>query len=307
MQVGYQADTKWWELVEEADRQLLVGGGPGPGTPPNPGPNDSLEGFGPLSDPNSTPLTIPTTPNLPPPVETPIASLSGPYRSDSTSMRWDVQAFGVEETHPALIGSQPWNLTKQADGVDKFVINTSNAVFASATLTPLDALLAELAWATMDFQRGTQGNARFSTVFAELRLRYCGVHALDPVSLATEARQVLASVAGSLASNITAQDATTLFGDLPTTDQEAILQKMASRSAGNPQTVIGSGRFLEYAPPRIILEFVGSHPELFFDGKCWEDAYGTLDYGIASATQQAQSRVLRHYEALLADAVWIGN
>jgi len=222
-------------------------------------------------------------------------------------MRWDVQAFAVEDTHPSLTGGQPWNLTKRADGVDKFILNTAHPVFASATLTPLDAMLAELAWAAMDFQRGTQGTARFSAVLAELRLRYCGIHALDPVALATEARQVLASVAASLASNITAQDATTLFSDLPTTDQEAILQKMASRSAGSPQAVIGSGRFLEYAPPRVILEFVVSHPELFFDGKCWDDAYGTLDYGIPSATQQAQSRVVRYYESLLADAVWIAD
>ena len=50
-----------------------------------------------------------------------------------------------------------------------------------------------------------------------------------------------------------------------------------------------------------------SHPELFFDGKCWDDAYGTLDYGVASATQEAQARVLKHYEALIADTVWIAD
>ena len=187
------------------------------------------------------------------------------------------------------------------------MVNTHHPVFASATLTPLDALFAELAWAAMDFQRGTQGNHRFASVLAELRLRYGSVHALDPIALATEARQVLAAVAATLATTITPQDSTTLFNDLPSSDQEAILQKMASRSATNPQAVIGSGRFLEYAPPRVILEFVGSHPELFFDGNCWDVAYGSLDYGVPSATQHAQSRVLRHYEALLADAVWIAD
>jgi hypothetical protein len=300
----YQTDAKWWDLVEEADRQLLVGG-PGLGTPPAPGPDDVLEGFGPPAGPAPVQPPPPVAPTPPPPIEAAIASLSSQYRSDSTSLRWDVQAYSVEETHPSLAGGQPWNLTKRADGVDKFVVNTRHPVFASATMTPLDALVAELAWAAMDFQRGTQANTRFATILAELRLRYCGVHALDPVALATEARQVLAAIAATLATSITPQDSTTLFNDLPTSDQEAILQKMASRSATNPQTVIGNGRFLEYAPPRVILEFVASHPELFFDGKCWEDAYGTLDYGVPSATQQAQSRVLRHYEALLADAVWI--
>jgi hypothetical protein len=302
----YQTDNKWWELVEEADTQLLVGGGPGPGAPPTPGPDDGLEGFGPPNDPAPT-APVPSSPVAPTPLESPIASLSGQYRSDSTSLRWDIQAVAVEQSHPALDGGQPWNLTRRADGVDRFVVNTNHPVFASATLTPLDALLVELTWAAMDFQRGTQGNVRFSSVLAELRLRYCRVHALDPIALATEARQVLAGIAATLGSSITPQDAPALFGDLPTSDQEAILQKMASRSAGNPQVVIGSGRFLEYAPPRVIHDFVSSHPELFFDGKCWEDAYGTLDYGVPSATQQAQARVLSYYESLLADAVWIAD
>jgi hypothetical protein len=118
---------------------------------------------------------------------------------------------------------------------------------------------------------------------------------------------VLAAVAATLARVLGPQDAGALFNDLPTIDQEAIFQRMASRAAGNPQVVIGQGRFLEYAPPRVIRDFISAHPELFFDGKCWDDAYGTLDYGIPTATQEAQARLLRHYESLLADAVWIAD
>jgi len=303
----YQIDAKWWDLVEEADRQLLVGGGPGPGTPtvPTPGPPDVLDGFSPPPPPDSPP---PTSPPPPPVVEVPIASLSGHYRSDSTNLKWNIRAFEAEEVHPSLRDNgQPWHLTKQTDGIDKFVVNVRHAVFASATLTPLDALLAELAWSAMDFQRGSQGSATFASILSELRLRYAGVHALDPAALATEARQVLASIAATLENTISPQDALTLFNELPTSDQEAIFQRMASRAAGNPQTVIGQGKFLEYAPPRVISDFVSLHPELFFDGNCWDVAYATLDYGIATATQEAQSRVVRHYQSLLADAVWIAD
>ncbi len=223
----YQSDTKWWELVEEADRQLLVGsGGLNPGQGPSPGPTDTLDGFGP---PDGTPaLSSPTsiTAAAPSPIETQVASLSGQYRSDSTSVRWNIQAFEVDESHPALVAiKQPWHLTKQADGIDKFVVNVRHPVFASATLTPLDALLAELSWAAMDFQRGSQGVGTFASVLTELRLRYAGVHALDPATLATEARQALGSIAATLARNISRQDAITLFNDLPTADQEAVLQK----------------------------------------------------------------------------------
>ena len=108
----YQTDAKWWDLVEEADRQLLVGGGPGPGAPPAPGPDDGLEGFGPPGGAPPENPPPPPAPTPPPPVEAAIASLSSQYRSDSTSLRWDVRAFSAEETHPALVGGQPWNLTQ---------------------------------------------------------------------------------------------------------------------------------------------------------------------------------------------------
>jgi hypothetical protein len=106
----YHTDAKWWELVQEADRQLLVGGGPGPGTPtaPTPGPADTLDGFAPQSTPAPGNSAFPPAP---PVIEVPIASLSGHYRSDSTNLRWNVQAFEVDEAHPALSGSvQPWRL-----------------------------------------------------------------------------------------------------------------------------------------------------------------------------------------------------
>ena len=46
---AYQTDAKWWELVEEADRQLLLSLGTGPGATggSTPGPGDTLDGFGP--------------------------------------------------------------------------------------------------------------------------------------------------------------------------------------------------------------------------------------------------------------------
>jgi len=302
----YQTDAKWWELVQEADRQLLLGTGPTgvPGVPPSAGPANPLEGFTPSTEAN--PGLSTAFPN-PPSTEVPAPSLSRPYQSDATNLRWNVVAFAVEQGHPDLTGGRPWRLTRQSDGTDRFIINVRDPVFASATLTPLDALLAELAWSAMDFQRGSPGASSFASVLAELRLRYAGVYSLDPAALATESRQILGAVAATLARNIGPQDANTLFADLSASDKESIFQRMASRAAGSPQAVIGQGRFLEYAPPRVIRDFISAHPELFLDGKCWDDPYATLDYGIPSATQDAQSRVLRHYEALLADAVWIAD
>ena len=82
---------------------------------------------------------------------------------------------------------------------------------------------------------------------------------------------------------------------------------MATRAAGNPQGVISEGRFLEYASARVASDFFSNHPELFLNGKCWDDAYATLDYGRPLATEAAQTQVVRYYESLLADAVWLAD
>jgi len=308
----YQTDAKWWELVEEADRQLLVtpsGATSGSGGTVTPGPGDSLEGFGPTSatpagGTSATPMTI--TP-APPSPEVPIASLGGEYRSDSTNQRWEIRALEVLDSHPSVAATKPWVLRAQPNGTHEFLVNTRHPVFASATMTPLDALLAELAWSAMDFLRGNPGSASFAGVLAELRERYATIHALDPVELGSQARQVLLDIAATLSGNIDAADALALFGELPSADQDAVFQKMATRAAGNPQAVISEGRFLEYSPLHVIGDFVTNHPELFLDGKCWDDAYSTLDYGRPAATQAAQAQVVRYYESLLADAIWLAD
>jgi hypothetical protein len=303
---SHQTDAKWWELVEEADRELLVGPGVGPGGSTTPGPGDTLDGFGqPPIAPLTTPVEIPAPP---PPLEILIASLSGEYRSDSTDQHWEIRAFEVLDSHPVLASTgKPWCLQRHQNGIYQFLINTRHLVFASATMTPIDALLAELAWSAMDFLRSNPGSASFAAILAELRERYATVHAIDPVELGNQARQVLLDIASTLRRNVDATDASALFNELPSGDQDSIFQKMATRSAGNPQGVISEGRFLEYAPPRVTGNFFTKHPELFLDGKCWDDMYATLDYGRPVATEVAQIQVVRYYESLLADAIWLAE
>jgi hypothetical protein len=82
---------------------------------------------------------------------------------------------------------------------------------------------------------------------------------------------------------------------------------MATRSVANPQQVISGGRFLEFASPKVIVDFVVAHPDLFFDGNCWDDSYAGLEHLHPAATEEARRRVLQNYEALLADAVWLSD
>jgi hypothetical protein len=82
---------------------------------------------------------------------------------------------------------------------------------------------------------------------------------------------------------------------------------MAMRAVRNPQRVVDEGRFLEFGSRRTLLWFFESHPELFFDGKYWDAAYATLDYGLATATDDAKAQVVRYYSGLLADAIWLAE
>ena len=307
---AYQTDDKWWALVEEADYKLLLAtGGTPPEAAPPPGPQDKLEGFTP---PTAGPPSPPETPGpaaVPPPLPkvTAIASLSRQYASDATHQRWIVEAFQADESHPELVGGRPWRLRRRPQGNHEFLVNTSHPVFASATLTPLDALLADMALSAMDFLKDRPEGHTFASVLADLRLKYAASMALDYRSLSNEAKQTLSTVAATLARNIEPSDAPVLFRELAPDEQKAILQKMATRGAGSPQSIIAAGRFLEYAPSNVVASFFGRHPELFLDGKCWDDPYATLDYQVPEATEVARSRVLRHYESLLSDALWLAD
>lgn len=312
----YQTDSKWWDLIVEEDNRLLTPSAPG-ATPPagasgSPG---TLGGFsaggtdgeGQAGSPAQG--AVPAAPPPPPPPRTPIPSLTREYRHDGTNLRWDVHAFEVMSNDPVLGDSaEPWRMTRRTTGDEDLFLNTQHQVFRSATMTPLDAVLCQLAWSASDFMRGQPDAPTFASVLADLRERYAATLKLDPVAIKAQADFVFSSIAKAWARDTDEEDCKSLFNDdLSQTDRDTIYSKMAIRTVGNPQQVIARGRFLEFAPPRVLAEFVVKHPELFFDGRCWDDTYSEIEFPTDTATQEAQSRVVRHYEALLLDVVWLAE
>ncbi|PYI92468.1 MAG: ATP-binding protein [Verrucomicrobia bacterium] len=300
----YRTDVKWWELVQEADRELLQSQQqPGGGTGGIPG----LVG-GPSEDDQAQPPEPPVPAPTPPPARTPLQALSREYRDEVTNQRWEVQAFAVEASDPILSEhSVPWLLRATAAGVHEFYVDAQHVIFDSATMTPLDGLLAELSWAAMDFIRGTNTQARFAGILAGLRDRYATATKLDEIALSADAVSTLSDIARAVANALSSADSASLFEELPLADREAILQKMASRAVSEPQRVLAQGRFLEFAPRRALLTFFQKHPELFFDGNYWDEQYAGLDFGSASATEEARARLVAYYFTLLADAAWLAE
>jgi hypothetical protein len=299
----YQSDTKWWDLVEEADRELLTPSAPVAAT----GGGQPLPGFG--AGASASPQATPPEPApvSAPPIKQPIASLSREYRDQASGLRWEVSAFSVEQSDPLLTNGAPWSLKATPGGTHDFSVCVTHPVFRSATMTPLDGLLSELAWSAMDFLRTRRTELNFAAILACLRRDYAGVSKLDPVALSGEATTVLNTIAHSLSKSIAPEDARPLFEELTPLEQDAVHQKLAGRSVQNPQKVINQGRFLEFAPRETLLRFVERHPDLFFDGRLWDAPYATLDFERPSATEAARRSVLNYYLALMRDTVWLAE
>jgi len=298
----YLSDAKWWELVEEADRELLEGATPAGGESKP----DSL-----VADDAEAPAGAPSLDSQgdtsPPSVRTPLSSLTKQYHDDVTDQTWDVHAYAVSTMDAALAGSSPWRLLATAGGVHEFLVDVQNPVFRSATITPLDALLFELAHSALDFARSGVVETTLGRVLAGLRERYAGPSKLDPVALSVEANAMLVSIAGSLSSWANPETSQAIFDGLSPQDREAILSRMVSRAVASPNHIIKSGRFLEYAPRQLLLRVFEESPELFFDGRCWEATYSDPPYEVEAAREQARTQQVHYYLGLLADAVWLAD
>lgn len=295
----YQTDDKWYALVEEADHQILHEPGPG-----NPQPPTEFWDGGP-----GTPSPGPQPPDGPAPQPAPIRreipSLTRDFVDDASEQRWTVSAFEVAPDDPVLDG-RAWTIQQPRPGQWEFFVNPRNEVFRSATLTPTDALLAELAHHAADVARGRPRPVGFGEILAGLRNRYAVTAKLDPATLNAQAATILAQVARSLSRNVEPVDAAALFGELPGDEQDAIWERSISRDARRAD-IIRTGRFLEVAPRATLRRFFEAHPELFMDGKYWDVPYSSLDFGRDDVTTAAREQIKRLYISLLTDAIWLAE
>jgi hypothetical protein len=308
----YQTDHKWWELVEEAEAAVLQGASSTPSTTETLGGDeqedagDDVLGGSPDSVPTAE--TEQEEDQTSEPERIRLASLSRQYTDDLTGQRYDVVAYSVREDDPAISELQcPWAITRTTAGPWEFFVHLPASAFSSITLTPLDALLAQLAWVIADFERGQGSDWTFGAILTSLREKYAVTSKLSPQDLVSDAAAQLVDIARSIVGRISVEDALSFFDELSPSRQESIRVAMASRSVPNPHAAIGDGRFLQYAAPGIISEFVLSNPVMFFDGSYWDEAYSAIDYGSTVATDEAKARLIDHYAGLLADVVWLAQ
>jgi hypothetical protein len=310
----YLDDEKWWQLVQEQDGAVIGGADPTSPGGPAPPPADIPPGF--FDDPPAAPApsaggpTGSPQPPAPPPIAArrPIFELTRKYIHPTYRVEYDVQAFAVDPNDSDLGPRHPWafKLTDVATRTYAFCVDTSHDLYRSTTMTPLDALLTELSFRTGEFLKQTAPEATLPSILADFRREYCVDSRLDAAAIITEASAVLMQIAQSLTVNLPNEQGRTLYDGLTEPEKIYIGRKMVARGI-TPAEAIASGAFLAHAEPQTLRAFLAAHPELFFDGKYWEDAYATLDYGTPAMTEEARQLVSSRFDGYMADAVWLAG
>ena len=302
----YLSDERWWQLVEEQDKEVL-------GQTDDPGdPVDIPGGFvdEPDADPEPSDTGEPDSPApQPPPSRRPLHELTRKYVHPTFRVEYEIQAFAVQPDDPDLIAGAPWafRLDDVATRTYAFLVDQRNEMFRSTTMTPLDALLTELTHRTIDFLKGQAQDVTVAGVLADFRREYCVDSRLDPAEIIAFAAAVLDEIARAVPELLAPGQGAPLYAELTDAEQDAVAQRMANRNVANPAEALSDGSFWAYAEPRSLRGLFSRHPELFLDGKYWQDPYKMLDYGSAQVTEDAKAVILSRYDAYLGDAVWLAN
>jgi hypothetical protein len=306
----YLTDERWWQLVLEQDKEVL---GEKPTT--ESGGQSLPDGFlGTSSVTQPSPVAggvtdAPVPPAPPAPQRGQLHELSRKYVHPTYRVEYEIQAYSVSPSDPALPSGLPWTLKLEdvATRTYGFLVDTSHPVFRSTTMTPLDGLLAELTYRTVDFLKGQAQEPPVAGVLADFRKQYCADSRLDPTEIIGLAATVLGDIAKAVCGLAPSDAGENFYGELSEEERDAVARRMANRGVPDRLQLISSNRFWEYADFESVRGLFRRRPEIFLDGRYWNDSYSSIDFGSASVTDQARKIVLSRYDAYLGDAIWLAN
>jgi hypothetical protein len=303
----YLTDERWWQLVEEQDKEVL-----GEGSTDSSG--AIPEGFIDIGEADDGPdvsgrIEQPESQPSIPPARRILHELTRKYVHPTFRVEYEIQAYAVVADDPELPIGSPWTLGLDdvATRTYAFLVDVGHDVFRSTTMTPLDGLLTELAHRTVEFLKGQSQEATIAGVLSDFRRQYCVETRLDPQEIIAFAATVLGEIARAVPMLIEPGSGEALYRELRDDEKEAMARRMANRDVADHKALIGDGRFWDYADGQSLRELFNRHPELFLDGRYWDDAFAGIDFGAERVTQEAKLRIATRYDAYLGDAVWLAN
>lgn len=313
-------DSEWWALVEKSDA---------PSSSDTPvGPSGPGIGFGSgTSDTDSspttedTPATTTTEPAIPTPRRVRSAKLSGTYDMPAGHASVAVEAFEATDTDPVFGGEDvPWASIRSGTGAVKFYFRPGHDVFESSTLTPLDALLCEMARRVADMissrrggrssNRGSEAmsspdplQAAFATVLSHLRLRYCSSSDLRQTALRDRVNEVFRRALVRAGAELSETEQRGLHDSLGAEECDHFQRECYRHSLDPDDFPFGDGGFFTHVSPRTFVQFVHDHPDLFLEGQVWQ-VWSTSHAALADRSEAVgrhRRAMLESHHALLLD------
>ncbi|HKY81971.1 hypothetical protein AI27_00965 [Sphingomonas sp. BHC-A] len=307
-EVEFLSDERWWQLIEEQDRRIL---GDGPNAPPPPVPDGFLGDASPPDPPaDENPREeAPPSPAPPPPARRPVHELSRRYVHPTFRVEYDIQAFAVEPGDPDLPPGQPWivRLEDVSTRTYAYLFDATHEIFRSTTMTPLDAMLVELTHRTIEFLRGQSMEATTGAVLADFRSVYSVDTRLDAQEIIGLATNAIADLCRAVSALIPSADAVPIHDELVERDRAAMARRMAGRGVPDPRALIEDGRSWDYADGATVRGLFNRRPELFLDGRYWDEPHQAIDFGDPEITAEARRATVARYDAYLGDVIWLSE
>ena len=316
-------DSAWWTLVQASDAPSSSDtpvGPSGPVDPPGPeigfGTGTRDTDFPPTTE--DTSATATTEPPIPTPRRVRSAELSGTYDMPAGHASVAVEAFEATDTDPVFGGKDvPWASIRSGTGAVTFYFRPGHDVFQSSTLTPLDALLCEVARRvadTISSRHGARGanmgpgamsspdplQAAFATVLSHLRLRYGSSSDLRQTALRDRVNEVFRRALLRAGSKLSEREQRGLHSSLKAEERNDFQRECYKLEVDPDDFPYGDGRFFTCVSARTFVRFVHDSPELFLKGQVWSTPYA--DWADRNeAVDRHRRAVLESHHALLLD------
>lgn len=295
---AYQSDAEWYKVIQQEDDALQE-------TPPDPNKPDKPPGphqpTDPLDDPTDGESPTPG-PDVPPkPARREATTLSGDYTDDVGHRTYKVMAYYVtSDAMPNGRSDEPLCFQRLASGVFEFLINIESSQYDSITFSPRSALIVSLAHVSSEQNRSETGDADFIKIHTGMRKKYCSDESLQLNDVLARARHEIDSVLSHLKTLITPERAREIFAGLGEYERTHVIVGMADKQT--EEDVIGSRRFLDYAPSTLLVRLVRENAANFFNGRYWLPTVGPDDS--LNSTPELKDRILRRHLGFLEDAFW---
>ncbi len=298
-ETAYQDDSKWYELVLQAEKAKKGGSSKGADDASGDFPIDDDPEEDDTDDEGSSVSKNETTHGdaSDQPSFLKDTRLSGPYELEALPGKPTITVEAYE--HDEDVFGRPYSVRPEAYSL-KFDYNSQSSFFEESLEKPVDCLLMDLAHHFLAVSQQSPREYPVSTIERQLREKYFPELSNSVVETEANASALVEGLKRHFAANLP-EVSPIAIEDIPV-DQIAHIQRAAqqaeSASKSEVEERIISGDFVQYTSNRFVIELVKGWPQLVTNGLFFVTPF---EEGESAATSPAVSELIE----TLADILWL--